>query len=467
MTKGSTSLPHSQDEVVYLFQAKVLSTGNLYLPSLPGRLRFFFDHEFVVNNGKWYGKYSPGQSIAFLPAMSVGAPWLANALAGGVTLLLLFLLAHRFFSLPTAMLTALLFSLSPFSVLMSASFLSHQTAQLLTVLFFLALLRGVTSDGASRSKRWSAVAGFAGGAIFVVRPYNALVLLPFAAIYASHFLTLRGRSWRRRLEPLLWFALPAAALAALNLGYNLALTGHPLRFPYQVYSRLDFVGFGLRGVEWGSSFGPTEAKANVIRNWRALRSLLFAWPSDYLAAAIPLAFLSRRRVLALFLLALLPLQVLAYALYFHPGTFMGPRYWYEAIWVLPLLTAEGTVVAFAWLRRLLRRPWIWAVFATGMLMLLCLSLGWDLWLLPAFRGYNRMSRAQLSPLQRPALVFVPSVDRWQDYGRYFILQSPGLDDDVIFARDQGRHNVWKNRLPVPNEELIRYFPTRHVYVIVR
>ena len=40
-------------------------------------------------------------------------------------------------------------------------------------------------------------------------------------------------------------------------------------------------------------------------------------------------------------------------------------------------------------------------------------------LVPTSPGYNRMSRTQLPPLQRPALVFVPSIDRWQDYGRYF------------------------------------------------
>ena len=56
-------IPHSQDEAAYFFQAQIFSRGKLFLESLPGNLRRFFDQEFIVNNGKWYSAFPPGTSF--------------------------------------------------------------------------------------------------------------------------------------------------------------------------------------------------------------------------------------------------------------------------------------------------------------------------------------------------------------------------------------------------------------------
>src|SRR5262249_8824267 len=52
-------MPHVQDSVAYLFQAKIFASGRLWadLPPTPE----FFEHEFVVmRDGRWFGKYPPG-----------------------------------------------------------------------------------------------------------------------------------------------------------------------------------------------------------------------------------------------------------------------------------------------------------------------------------------------------------------------------------------------------------------------
>lgn len=460
-------IPHSQDEVVYLFQARILRAGVLYLPSLPEGVREFFDHEFVVNDGKWYGKYSPGTSLLLLTGLNAGAPWLVNPLLGALSVVLLYLLARRFLGRSTALVAAYLFALSPFAILMSASYLGHAPALFFTLLFFLSLLSGVTTRRPERAARWSLLGGVALGAIFLIRPYNVLPLALFAAAYCFTLLLSGRRGRQRYLAPAL-FVLPAALLAVANFGYNLALTGEPLKFPHQAYSAYDFIGFGKRGVEWGRDFGPQDAIKNLSRNYQALARGLFAWPGFALVAAAPLAFLSRVRRVALFLLPLFLLQVALYGIYFHPGTFYGPRYWYEASWVLVLLTAKGIVVLFGVVRRGVGRRYANLLLTFALGLTIAMSLLSDATLLPQYKGYNRMTRVSAPRVARPAIVFVPADAVWQTYGRYFALQSPFLEQQaIIFARDEARHNVWKSRPPLDNEALLEHFPDRNVRVLGR
>ena len=110
-------MPHCQDEVAYLFQARILGAGRLYLPSLPEDVRGFFDHEFIVNNGKWYGKYSPGTSALLAAGEAVSAPWAVNPLLGAASVVLVYRLGERLFSWRTGLLTAVAFAVSPFTLL--------------------------------------------------------------------------------------------------------------------------------------------------------------------------------------------------------------------------------------------------------------------------------------------------------------------------------------------------------------
>lgn len=460
-------IPHSQDEVVYLFQAKIFASGYLYLPSLPIRVRRFFDHEFIINNGKWYGKYSPGHPLALVPGMAIGLPSFANALAGATATILLFALAARFYSLRTAVLACLLFAVSPFSILMSASFLSHAIALLFTLLFFLTMMSAVVSTCPERRSRLASIAGLSVGAVFLTRPYNAIGLLLYTAVCLGGILASRKASGAHWLKMAICFMVPLSLLALAHLAYNWVLTGSPLVFPQQAYSPYDTIGFGTRGVEWGAEFGWDEAVKHVKDNYRALKKVLVAWPGFYMIVAGLLAFLGRRRWPSLFLFPYVPIQVAAYGIYFHGGIFYGPRYWYEATWVLLVLAAEGMVVAFTWAERLVRSRHVWKVYAFGLVVLLGFSLKHDAALLPRYKGYNWMTRLQLPELEKPALVFVQATDRWQAYGRYFILQSPLLEqNEVIYARDQALHNVWKYRPPLDNLLLAGYFPGRHLYRIV-
>src|SRR5437660_1551465 len=61
----------TDDENVYDFMARMWAGGHLSVPSPPPEVRAFFENQFVVNDGRWYGIYAPGH-----PALLALGQWL-------------------------------------------------------------------------------------------------------------------------------------------------------------------------------------------------------------------------------------------------------------------------------------------------------------------------------------------------------------------------------------------------------
>ena len=459
-------MPHTQDEVAYLFQAKVFALGHLYLPSLPEPARRFFDHEFIVNNGKWYSKYTPGGSMLHVPLVFLGLHWFTNPLLGTATVIVLCRLAALIAGRRAGLAAAAIHALNPFSVLLSASHFSHTPALLFTLIALLGPLRGARTG---RRADW-ALGGVGLGLLLITRPYNALVLCPVVGgILLAYGLRQRRCTGCWPLAEWGSFGAVALIFLGLTLLYNLALTGKGLLFPQQAYCPYDRPGFGLRAVEtpYPRPFGPEEAKKNVLANWRSFRQVGLPWPGLWLLALAPACLLSRQRSRVLLCSLLLPWQAAAYGLYFHAGIWYGPRYWYEAYWAIPVLVGSGAAGLLSCLERLrpskARRLAVVALAAFWLTM----ALADDLRYFPIYRGLNRMYRLPPLPLQGPALVFVPAAQAWQDYGRYFWQLNPALARNrVIFAREQALHNVWRGLPPLPDELLLAHFPGRAAYRLV-
>jgi hypothetical protein len=132
----------------------------------------------------------------------------------------------------------------------------------------------------------------------------------------------------------------------------------------------------------------------------------------------------------------------------------GPRFAFEAIAALTLLTARGFALLGEPDRvnlepippekpqdvpRMTAAP-IVAVFAGTLIALNLTAYLPDV--VVAYHGYNGVSRDSLRLVNEAglhqALVFVTSTgDDWQSYGEVFLANGPLLDRDVIFARNLG------------------------------
>lgn len=116
--------PNSGDEYVYLLQARTLSAGRLWWPSL---LPDVFAMNYVSSEGgHTFGTFPPGWPLALALAMASGVPpWLVNPAVGAVTLLLVWTLGAQLYGRRAGVLAALLLAVSPFFAFNAASYFSH------------------------------------------------------------------------------------------------------------------------------------------------------------------------------------------------------------------------------------------------------------------------------------------------------------------------------------------------------
>jgi hypothetical protein len=84
----SEHVPHSEDEVAYIFQAKVFAQTRLAAPTPPYADAFWTP--FVVDyEGQRFGKYPIGWPLLLSLGFRLGAPWLVNTLLATLTLALI------------------------------------------------------------------------------------------------------------------------------------------------------------------------------------------------------------------------------------------------------------------------------------------------------------------------------------------------------------------------------------------
>lgn len=325
-------IPHIQDSISQLFQARIFALGKIHLPS--PRFPDFFDYTHIINNGNWYSQYPWLHSFLLMFFVFLGVPWLLNPLLGALFIPALYLLGKELYDETTTRLAVLFASTSPFIFNMSAEYMNHASALLFTTLFLLFYFRTVHNK---RPLANALLAGITLGAVVNIRPYTALAIaIPFA-LYA---LMLILRHPRRQLIRFLFLALAAGAVTTLLFFYNYLANGHPLLFGYVVkWGPGHEVGFGHSG--WGPPHTPYQGLLNMGNDFNLINKFLFEspWPAFFLLL-IPFAAGTKNRYDLLLFAGFLVLP-LAYFFYWFHNVCFGPRFLYESSACLFLLCARG------------------------------------------------------------------------------------------------------------------------------
>jgi len=530
-------VPHVQDSIAQLFQARIFAEGRLWFPSPP--LREFFDYAHMVNDGRWYSQYPPGHALLLVPGVWLGAPWLVNPVLAGLGVAATYLLSRVTFDRATARVSALLALVSPFLLFMAAGFMSHVSGFFLLT-GFLACLALALRDG--RTASGAAAAALLSLAV-LTRPYTAVAMAMPAMAWvlasrspATHDRRPAGNPPASRMRnpfrmPNTWWIVPAGLMAGLVLYglYNWGTTGDPFLPGYiKLYGPAHGIGFGKGS--WGPPHTPSLGLLHARQSLVRLNAHLFQWPVSSLWPVIlallpPLAWvrwLGGRRAAGTgtwpdhsrvpadsaaplledqwkraWLLAAFPLALLgAYIFYWYYDSCFGPRYLYDALGPLLVVSGWGIVRAARRLQTLRAggRPW-GARGAAGVLALLVLGFvlyaalarcprlthpsaeaatalpgsppriaSYFLNYTPQYWGVSPyLGRLVAREGLRNALVFVRSRERQPDalfvrhlwFGSAFAHERPDLARaNVIYAHDRGTENV----------NLARLFPGRRYYV---
>jgi hypothetical protein len=502
-------MAHIEDEMAYVWQAQAISRGQISVPS-PLKPKSFLWPFVVDYNGKRFSKYPLGWPVMLAIGIRLGIRSLVNPLLAGLGVWLTYRLGQRTLDdpaereHPVGLLAAGLTLTSPFFLINSGLLLSHPFGLALSAAFALAWLDAFCEPVHPHPWLPTLVAALCLGVLALTRPMTAIAVgLPFG-FHGLYLLIRSGRTTRLRL---LILGLIVLALSSLLFVWQYAVTGDPFMNPYTLWWPYDKVGFG-------PGYGVTEYGHNIFQalfNTKASLRVgyhdLFGWGA-FSWIFIPFGlFAALRNRRALLVSSVFFSLVIVYLAYWIGSYLFGPRYFYEGLYSLTLLSAAGIAWLAGWPVRSIapavseggcveqtktplpghcerslrcnlllrdshsafgfwRSPRWRRVRALGMTALLALLVSANLLFYTPMRlsmlfGLYGVQRSHIEPFLTPsaqeltpALIVVHTSGKWIQYGTLIELENPFLDSPFIFIIARG---------PDVDQAVIAQFPDRRVF----
>ena len=332
-------LPHLEDELAYLYQAKIFAGGQFTVPS-PDPISAYWQPFVVDYEGQRFGKYTPGWSVMLAIGVLMGQQWVINAFFSALNVALVYKLGARVFNRDTGLIAGVLMTFSPISLLLNATLMGH-TAALFFALLFVTAYHHLEYD--KFAWRWAIVSGLALGVLTIARPLTAIAIsLPFIAWSGVRILLplLQGQLavfWRK-LAPLLILSVCALGVASFIPIFNQAATGDAGQNLYLLVWDYDRIGFGEGHGRNGHTI--VKAERHTRYDLSLLAADLFGWQLEPVTLEIEDHLLNRSTTYPAngYSFLLIPVGVfLAIALYAkHQRTSIG-------------LLIVWAIVAYAWI----------------------------------------------------------------------------------------------------------------------
>ncbi|MEE8380564.1 MAG: hypothetical protein V3R78_01640 [Thermodesulfobacteriota bacterium] len=451
-------IPHVQDSIAQLFQAKIFKMGKLYAP-LPSH-KEFFDYSNIINDDKWYSQYTPGHPLLLMLGLYLGVPWLIGPFLGTLSLLIFFLVIKTIYSDRRMLyLSCSLLLLSPFFLFMSSNHMNHSSTMFFILLFVFCYLRMFSSD----SFTYAVISGLSLGYAMTIRPLTAVAIgTPFVCYLLYCTLQKREINIKKSLS----FFAAVSLMALLLLLYNTLTNGHPFLFGYQQkYQTLGFLG----SAQFGPSLTLKGGVINTSNNLIGLNLYLFEWPLPsliftFILFAIPVR---KNRWDYLFLFSSLTL-IVSYFFYYYQDLCFGPRFYYSITPFIVILSMRGFLELPHWLeeKRFDKRKTKASLY---LLLFLCFLYSFAVPLPSLIKKYSNdysfvTDKIQDAVQKQRITNAVIFIDTWFPphitkpnlilYGSGFQFNSPDLHGEIIYALDL------KDR----NSELMKDFPSRKYYL---
>ncbi len=457
------AVPHIDDGVAALYQARIFQHAKLVWPVDPSIKPFFDTFGVITPIGKpgyWSGMYPPGWPLLLTVGLWIKAPWLVNPVLGGLLIVAVSELGRELYNEKVARVAGIMAVASPFLAVVSATHLSHTPAALFCTVAWWCALRLLRTG----RTRYALIGGAAIGMTLLVRPETAVVIgsviLLGVLVQIRRVIVL----WRQLLV-----ATAVAAMAAgVLIGFQFIAVGKAGTFGHAVEMQSKVrLGFGRVG---DSSWIHTPQKATLhgSKRLKELNRQLLGWPLPAVVLLLAPFYLLRPSFRDLWLLASLVALAGFFAFYWYWEEWLPGRYLFSATPMLLVLCARGWWV---WNERLRRLPVISAlpkwVLLIGVTYALVVAG-------PRYREFFGPHHGDVeSWLPKVvdahgisnAVIFMRSTGRlkhsglWNDfYATGFMRNTLNLDGEVIYARDGEDKDVG-----IPNERLIERYPGRHYY----
>lgn len=341
-------MPHVEDEIAYLFQARTFASGALTLPAPPAAALPGLDYYLIeVQNGRWLSATQPGWPAVLAVGVLIGAPWMLSPIFAGISVLLAYDITRRRAGTEAGDMVALLMATSPWLLEAAASLMPHTMTLMLILLAWWAILRA--EDRGRAQGKAMLLAGMAMGLIFAARPLDGLVMGVLTGLWV---VTGRGRRWLRTVQ----YGAGCILVGGLLLAYDAYITGNPLIMPLSAYLDRNW-GVGANAFGFGPEIGPPggwrsldlwvghsplEAVLNTINSLASLQFEMLGWPIGSLALVYAYFLWQKKGGFDLAMILVAAAVIFVMALYWFADTYyMGPRYWFVAAFPFFYLAGRG------------------------------------------------------------------------------------------------------------------------------
>lgn len=429
-------IPHVTDATSHLFQAKIFAAGRLFAPAPPCPDAFWQPNVMMTTSGKWFSKYTPGHALLLAGGMRLGVLRWVLPFCVAATIVLLGRILADYEGKVSAGLFMCFFALSPLSLLLGGSYMSHSSAMALAVAGLFFWLKSRQTERTWGRPPLHVAAGFLFAFSALVRPHEFLLIGLIGFLF---FLTLKAGEWRWLLKGLPFLMLGAGPVIVFWLFWNHSLYGNPFAIGYG-YSTKGVIRTSFQGqLGFSSSCGIKEALSVLIWNVDRFNRSSLGFPFSLIF--VPFAFLQRGG--RIWRLAILGVAVVmgAYFFYVYRSEFEA-RYYYLALPFFLYLTVRGirNVVGLRFS----------ASWRNGASQLVFVLLGafylhatisyWPDDLLPRYGHEYEQSSTRVEQAVREkglthAVVMIgPTGESSFFYSSGFVFNDPFLRRDVIYAR---------------------------------
>ncbi|MGJ5620576.1 hypothetical protein [Sulfitobacter sp. MF3-043] len=456
-------VPHVQDELAYLFQARTFAHGALWSPAPVEGARAALDYYLLdIRGDQWLSVTAPGWPAVLAIGVLAGVPWLVNPVLTGLSVLLVHDIVRRTVNRNRADLVALLMATSPWVLATGASLMTHSTALIMALLGWWCLLRAGRGS-TRRDVILGLCAGLALGWMFVTRPLDGVIVSGLTGL------------WLLRRLPTGVGQVVACAMGGILTGsvylvWNQAVTGELLLAPQADYlSRLwpdtaNTFGFGANvgppDKSWGAldiwvGHSPAEATLSLLNGFVALNTELLGWTFGSLVPIWAL-LLWHRRLTGFDRAMLVVFLVIVATLFFYwfTGTFyIGPRYWHVALLPALVLSAAGVEEIARWMPEHHRGRFGYVVLMLCVVSLISFMPWRSISKYHGYGGYTGDIRRQgVAENWGHALVIVSTEG---NVGSALYLNDPFLSpDQPVFVRDLGSDGNAATIAAFPDREVI-------------
>ncbi len=475
-------LPHLEDEVAYLYQARIFARGEVVIASPPLRVAFW--QPFIVDyNGNRFSKYTPGWSLLLAFGVWLNTTWAINAWLSALACAFVWKVSMTLYGKATALFALALMVFSPMLLLLNGSLMGHTFALVATWGFIYGFLRMMRTR--THPIHWGVFSGIWLGCLIVNRPLTAVgISAPFVLV--SGVLCLRALAHRSlgMIAANITLAMVALLIATLIPLYSWIATDDPWLNTYTLVWEYDRVGFGeafgrsghtlekgIRHLREDLSLSMADAfgwqwgrldvmdKIHLLAESGSYPDLGISWillPFGLLWLAWGASNAQRRW--GIILVAVMCSLVGVHVAYWIGSQRYSTRYYMEALPAFAILSALG----LAFLRQRLGNRLVIPLFGA---VLMWTAFTYTYPRLSILRGFNGVSLEKLAVLEPyrtanvPLLVVVTGEDiSWRAGGTYMVMTTPQLDSEIVLARDRNDGLF--------HEELRRLFADRVVVWMV-